>query len=83
MIKALEEFIKDTGTCIQAMQNDANTCADNMNGDQASAKAIIRLNHCIGRYRQILDRAVSLRAKMIKKLRQLEEMQAIIDGDDY
>ncbi len=82
MIKALEEFVTDTATCIQALQNDANTCADNMNGDEASAKAIIRINKCIGHYRQINERANTLRAKMIKKLRTLEEMQEIIGGDD-
>ena len=82
MIKALDDFIQETGAVINAMQADANECADNMNGDVVAAKAIVRVNKCIGYYRQINQRAADLRDKMDKKLMSLKEIQAIMDGMD-
>lgn len=82
MIKALEDFILDTNAVIQALQNDANTCADNMNGDMVSAKAIIRVNKCIGYYRQINQKAIDLRQRMKDKLASLKAMQDIMNGMD-
>ena len=55
---------------------------DNMNGDVVAAKAIVRVNKCIGYYRQINQRAADLRDKMDKKLMSLKEIQAIMDGMD-
>jgi len=82
MIKALDDFIQETGAVINALQADANECADNMNGDVVAAKAIVRVNKCIGYYRQINQRAADLRDKMDKKLMSLKEIQAIMDGMD-
>ena len=82
MIKALDDFIQETGSVINALQADANECADNMNGDAVAAKAIVRVNKCIGYYRQINQRAVDLRDRMNKKLISLKELQAIMSGMD-
>lgn len=80
MIKALDDFIQETAVVINAMQTDANECADNMNGDAVAAKAIIRVNKCIGYYREINQRAVNLKAKMSGKLQSLETMKDIMGG---
>ena len=80
MIKALEDFINDTTAVINALQADANECADNMNGDAVAAKAIIRVNKCIGYYREINQRADDLRTKMKNKLQSLEAMKNIMEG---
>ncbi len=82
MIKALDDFIQETSAVINALQNDANECADNMNGDAVATKAIARVNKCIGYYQQINQRAADLRARMDKKLKALKEIQAIMDGMD-
>ena len=80
MIKALDSFIQETGAVINAMQNDANECADNMNGDVVAAKAIVRVNKCIGYYREINQRAMDLRERMNDKLKSLQAMKDIVDG---
>ena len=80
MIKALDDIIQETGAVIKAMQNDANECADNMNGDAVAAKAIVRVNKCIGYYRQINERALELRKRMYSKLQSLQAMKDLMDG---
>ena len=80
MIKALDDFINDTTSVINALQTDANECADNMNGDAVAAKAIVRVNKCIGYYREINKRAEDLRTKMKNKLQSLEAMKNIMEG---
>ena len=81
MMKALDEFVEETDICIQQMQNDANTCADNMNGDQISAQAIIRVNRCLGHYRQLRDRAAEIRKKMHEKYVKLQELKDMVGSD--
>ena len=79
MIKALDDFMNDTTVVINALQAEANECADNMNGDMVSAKAIIRVNRCIGNYRQLNEKTKELRKRMKDKLDSLEAMSSIMD----
>lgn len=83
MVQALNKFMSELSDCVVQLQKDANTCADNMAGDEYSAKAIIRVNKCLGNYRKLYDSAEQLRDKMQAKYHQLDEISHILDGDDY
>ena len=83
MIQSLHKFQTEVSECIVQLQNDANTCADNMQGDEYSAKAIININKCLQYYRQLYDKVGIIADKMQKKYSQLEEMANMMNGDDY
>lgn len=74
MISAFDTYVSDAADCINKMQNDMNTCADNMSNDELSAKAIIHVNACLQKYRQLLQRAEQTRELLKKERDYLEYM---------
>lgn len=74
MISAFDQYQKDASDCINQLQSDMNECADNMANDEFSAKAIIHVNACLQRYRQLLQRAEHTAGLLRKELGYLESM---------
>ncbi len=83
MIAALDKFMVELSDCVNQLQKDANTCAENMAGDAFSEKVIIRVNNCLGHYRKLYHSADQLKGRMTAKYHQLDELSNMMDGDDY
>ena len=73
--QALQVYIQDN---IRIMTNATIDCIDNMGSDQYSEKAADQLQECI---KGIVDSAVEakqLHAKILRKIREIEESQNIL-----
>ena len=75
--QALQIYIEDVQDNIRIMTNATIDCIDNMGSDQYSEKAADQLQECI---KGIVDSAVEkqLHAKILRKIREIEESQNIL-----
>ena len=81
MIQAFKEFSEDAWDCINKIQDDANTCADNMAEDKISADIIIKLNHSIRHYRQACFKADETCEMLRNKLEQLGDITSALSAE--